>query len=107
MTVYRYTNDENTAMSLQRNNHTKQCQKVTIRFSLQRSYNTMSKQRNHYPITSIDYENNAAQAKVEIDMPGMKRLYTDYFLLLKMEGRWKIVHKSFTYRPYPVNNSSK
>lgn len=52
-------------------------------------------------IVAIDYENNAATAKVEIDMPGAKRIYTDYFLLLKLEGRWQIVHKSFTYVPYP------
>ncbi len=52
-------------------------------------------------IVSIDYEGNAATAKVELIMPGRKRIYTDYFLLLKARGTWKIVHKSFTYRPYP------
>ncbi len=52
-------------------------------------------------IISIDYEGNAAMAKVEILMPARKRMYTDYFLLLKSEGRWRIVHKSFTYRNYP------
>lgn len=52
-------------------------------------------------IVSIDFENNAAMAKVEIDMPGPKRIYTDYFLLLKVEGRWQIIHKSFTYVDYP------
>lgn len=52
-------------------------------------------------IISIDYENDAATAKVEIDMPDRKRLYTDYFLLLKMKGQWKIIHKSFTYKNYP------
>lgn len=52
-------------------------------------------------IVSIDYENNAASAKVEILMPGRKRIYTDYFLLLKLEGHWKIIHKSFTYVNYP------
>ena len=52
-------------------------------------------------IVSIDYEGNAATAKVELIMPGRKRIYTDYFLLLKAQGAWKIVHKSFTYRPYP------
>ena len=52
-------------------------------------------------IISIDYEGNAAMAKVEILMPARKRMYTDYFLLLKSEGRWRIVHKSFTYRDYP------
>lgn len=52
-------------------------------------------------IISIDYENDAATAKVEIDMPGRKRIYTDYFLLLKMKGKWKIIHKSFTFKDYP------
>ncbi len=52
-------------------------------------------------ILAIDHEGNAATAKVEIDMPGRKRIYKDYFLLLKMKGKWKIVHKSFTFKPYP------
>ena len=52
-------------------------------------------------IISIDYEGNAAMAKVEILMPARKRMYTDYFLLLKSDGQWRIVHKSFTYRNYP------
>jgi len=46
-------------------------------------------------IISMDYENNAATAKVEIIMPG-RGVYIDYFLLLKYEGSWKIVHKSYT-----------
>lgn len=48
-------------------------------------------------IISIDYENNAATAKVEIEVPGW-RLFTDYFLLLKYEGSWKIVQKSYTWK---------
>lgn len=52
-------------------------------------------------IVSIDYENDAASAKVEILMPGRKRIYTDYFLLLKLEGQWKIIHKSFSFVEYP------
>jgi len=52
-------------------------------------------------IVSIDYENNAATAKVEIDMPDRKRIYTDFFLLLKMNDKWKIIHKTFTFKPYP------
>lgn len=48
-------------------------------------------------IIAIDYENNAATAKVEIVIPGW-RIFTDYFLLLKYEGSWKIVHKSYTWR---------
>ncbi|MEM7657963.1 MAG: nuclear transport factor 2 family protein, partial [Bacteroidota bacterium] len=48
-------------------------------------------------ILSIDYENDAAVAKVEVVMPN-DRVYIDYFLLLKYEGSWKIVHKSYTKR---------
>ncbi|MEB2777338.1 nuclear transport factor 2 family protein [Algoriphagus sp. D3-2-R+10] len=51
-------------------------------------------------IISIDYENNAAIAKAEIIIPNW-RIFTDYFLLLKYEGVWKIVHKSYTWREYP------
>lgn len=49
-------------------------------------------------ILSIDVENDAAMAKIEIKMPGLKRIYTDYLILLKVKGKWKIIHKSFTYR---------
>lgn len=52
-------------------------------------------------IISIDFEKDAGIAKIEIDIPGRKRLYTDYLLLLKYEGQWKIIHKSFTYTEYP------
>lgn len=51
-------------------------------------------------IIAIDYENDAATAKAEILMPGW-RIYTDYFLLLKYQGSWKIVQKSYTFRPIP------
>ncbi len=62
---------------------------------------TDGKKRNRIgKIVSIDYENNAAIAKIEVDMPGMKRMYTDYLLLLKSKDGWKIVHKSYTFRSY-------
>ena len=48
-------------------------------------------------IISIDHEKDAAVAKVEILIPGW-RVYTDYFLLMKYEGAWKIVQKSYTWR---------
>lgn len=51
-------------------------------------------------IISIDYEKDAAMAKAEIVIPNW-RIFTDYFLLLKYEGSWKIVQKSYTYRPFP------
>lgn len=51
-------------------------------------------------IISIDYEKDAAMAKAEIVIPGW-RIFTDYFLLLKYQGSWKIVQKSYTWREYP------
>ena len=55
-------------------------------------------------ILLIDIDNNAASAKVEITMPNF-RIYTDYFLLLKYEGGWKIVHKSYTWKEVPKNQN--
>lgn len=52
-------------------------------------------------IVSIDYENDAASAKIEVIMPARKRIYTDYLLLLKVEGHWKIIHKSYTFKEFP------
>ncbi len=57
-------------------------------------------------IIAIDYEKDAATAKVEIVIPNF-RVFTDYFLLLKYEGSWKIVHKSYTWREYPKTEQSK
>lgn len=48
-------------------------------------------------IISIDIEKNAAIAKAEIIIPNV-RIFTDYFLLLKYEGAWKIIHKSYSWR---------
>ena len=52
-------------------------------------------------VLSIDYEGNAAIAKIEILMPARKRIYTDYLMLLKIKDEWKIIHKSFTFKKYP------
>jgi hypothetical protein len=57
-------------------------------------------------IISIDYEKDAAMAKAEIVVPNW-RIFTDYFLLLKYEGSWKIVQKSYTWRAYPKNEEKK
>lgn len=57
-------------------------------------------------IISIDFENDAAIAKAEILIPGWK-LFTDYFILLKYEGAWKIVHKSYTSKPHTVKEEGK
>lgn len=47
-------------------------------------------------IISIDYENNAAMAKVEISHPEGPVPFIDYFMLLKTEGKWTIIHKMYT-----------
>ena len=47
-------------------------------------------------ILSVDYENNAAMAKVEIANPKNGSTYIDYFMLLKTDGKWTIIHKMFT-----------
>lgn len=52
-------------------------------------------------VLSIDFEGNAASAKIEVLMPGLKRIYTDYLLLLKVDEKWKIIHKTFTFKNYP------
>jgi hypothetical protein len=54
-------------------------------------------------IISIDFEKDAAIAKAEIIVPNW-RIFTDYFLLMKYEGSWKIVQKSYTWKPYPKEN---
>jgi len=57
-------------------------------------------------IISIDYEKDAAMAKAEIIVPGW-RIFTDYFLLLRYEGSWRIVQKSYTWRNYPKAEEKK
>ncbi|MFK7773141.1 MAG: nuclear transport factor 2 family protein [Saprospiraceae bacterium] len=49
-------------------------------------------------IISIDYENNAAVAKVEISHSKNPSTYIDYFILLKVENKWTIIHKMYTKR---------
>lgn len=49
-------------------------------------------------IISIDFENNAAVAKVEISHPDSPGSYVDYFMLLKIKDHWTIVHKAYTRR---------
>jgi putative intracellular protease/amidase len=55
-------------------------------------------------IIDIDIEKDAATAKVEI-IASDTRIFTDYFLLLKYEGSWKIVHKSYSWREVPISPS--
>lgn len=47
-------------------------------------------------ILSIDYENDVAMAKVQISNPKNPVPYIDYFLLLKVQDKWTIIHKAFT-----------
>ncbi|MDT0607135.1 nuclear transport factor 2 family protein [Croceitalea rosinachiae] len=49
-------------------------------------------------IISIDYENDIAIAKVEISHPKSRSTYIDYFMLLKIQKKWTIVHKAYTQR---------
>ena len=51
-------------------------------------------------VLSIDYENDAASAKIEVVMPDRDRIAIDYLLLLKVNGKWKIIHKTFTSKSY-------
>jgi len=57
-------------------------------------------------IISIDYEKDAAIAKAEIVIPNL-RIFTDYFLLLKYDDTWKIIHKSYTWREFPKSEETK
>lgn len=45
-------------------------------------------------IISIDRTRNAASAKVEVEIPG--RVFTDYFNMLRIDGRWYIMDKIST-----------
>lgn len=45
-------------------------------------------------IESVDISGNAAIAKIVLDYPTVK--FTDYMTLLKIDGEWKIVNKSFS-----------
>lgn len=44
-------------------------------------------------ITDLNVSGNAASAKIVLDYPNVK--FTDYMNLLKINGEWKIVNKSF------------
>ncbi len=55
-------------------------------------------------IVSIDYENDAASAKIEVYFPERKKIATDYLLLLKIKGQWKIIHKLINLKNYKEIN---
>lgn len=48
-------------------------------------------------IVSVDVTGDAAMAKIELDYPTV--FFTDYFNLLKVDGTWMIVNKTFNARP--------
>jgi hypothetical protein len=48
-------------------------------------------------IESVDITGNAAIAKIVLDYPSVK--FTDYMSLLKIDGEWKIVNKTFHAEP--------
>lgn len=50
-------------------------------------------------IESIDISGNAGSAKIVLDYPTVK--FVDYMSLLKIDGEWKIVNKSFYAEPKP------
>jgi len=48
-------------------------------------------------IESVEISGNAAIAKIVLDYPTIK--FVDYMSLLKIDGEWKIVNKSFYAEP--------
>ncbi len=48
-------------------------------------------------IDSIDIAGNAAFVKLTLDYP--KVVFTDYMSMLKIDGQWKIVNKTFYAKP--------
>jgi putative lumazine-binding protein len=48
-------------------------------------------------IDSIDVSGNAAIVRVTLDYPSV--VFTDYMSMLKIDGQWKIVNKTFYAKP--------
>ena len=48
-------------------------------------------------VESVDIAGNAAVAKIILDYPSVK--FVDYMSLLKINGEWKIINKSFYAEP--------
>ena len=51
-------------------------------------------------IVQVDVTGNAAMARVTLDYPA--GTFTDYFVLLKIDGEWKIANKVWTRRDKPA-----
>jgi hypothetical protein len=56
-------------------------------------------------IESVDVAGNAASAKIILDYPTVK--FVDYMSLLKINGEWKIINKSFHAEPKAPAESKK
>lgn len=56
-------------------------------------------------IESVEVTGNAAVAKIVLDYPTVK--FTDYMSLLKIDGEWKIINKSFYAEPKAVQETKK
>ncbi|HEX8636521.1 MAG TPA: nuclear transport factor 2 family protein [Pyrinomonadaceae bacterium] len=54
---------------------------------------------------SVDITGNAASAKIILDYPTVR--FTDYMSLLKIDGEWKIVNKTFYAEPKAARASEK
>jgi hypothetical protein len=63
-------------------------------FSVQPATDEANRKRR---IESVDVTGNAAIAKVVLDYP--QATLTDYFALLKIDGKWQIVNKIFHSEP--------
>ncbi len=55
------------------------------------------KRKDHRRIEAVDITGNAAVARIVLDYPSVK--FVDYMTLLKINGEWKIVNKSFYAEP--------
>src|SRR6187401_88873 len=53
--------------------------------------------KNGRRIEAVDISGNAAVARIVLDYPSVK--FVDYMTLLKINGEWKIVNKSFYAQP--------
>ena len=51
-------------------------------------------------VISIHIVDKIANAIVEIDVPTIKRKFTDFMLLAKINNQWRIIHKAYTSQKY-------
>ena len=52
-------------------------------------------------IDAVDINGNAAMARITLDYPS--GVFTDYLVLLKVDGEWKIANKVWTRTPKPAS----